>query len=145
MTEENSFNFQQIEIGQTVEFDQIISESMIDKFAEISGDYNQMHINNEYSKNAGFEGRIAHGILLGAFFSRLVGMYLPGKNALYFSQSLKFISPCYPNDLVTISGKVIKKSTSTKMITIETKITKKPDVKIVIGEAKVIVRDDMNG
>jgi 3-hydroxybutyryl-CoA dehydratase len=67
-------------------------------------------------------------------------MYLPGKNALYLSQSLKFVSPCFVDDEVTVEGKVLKKSSSTRIITLETKITKESNINIVIGEAKVMVR-----
>ena len=63
-----------------------------------------------------------HGMLLASFFSRLVGMYIPGKIALYFSQSLKFQYPCYVNDRIEIHGEVIDKSLATKIITLKTTI-----------------------
>ena len=97
-------------------------------------------MNELYSKDAGFEKIICHGMLLASLFSRLIGMYLPGKNALYLSQSLKFISPCFVDDEITVEGKVLKKSASTRIITLETRITKEPNINIVIGEAKVMVR-----
>ena len=81
-------------------------------------------------------------MLLASLFSRLVGMYLPGKKALYLSQSLKFISPCFVNDEIIIKGKILKKSTSSRIVTLETKIMKNEDINVVIGEAKVLVREN---
>lgn len=140
MIELNDLSLEDIYIGQKVKFKVVISKSMIEKFAILSGDYNPLHMDESYSKDAGFEKRICHGMLLASLFSRLIGMYLPGKNALYLSQSLKFVSPCFVDDEITIEGKVLKKSSSTRMITLETRITKEHNIKIVIGEAKVVVR-----
>lgn len=140
MIELNDLSLDDIHIGQKVQFKVVISKSMIENFAVLSGDHNPLHMDELYSKDAGFEKRICHGMLLASLFSRLIGMYLPGRNALYLSQSLKFISPCFVDDEVIIEGKVIKKSSSARIITLETKITKEPNIKIVIGEAKVMVR-----
>lgn len=140
MIELNDQSLEEIQVGQKVKFKVVISKSMIENFAILSGDYNPLHMEDSYAKDAGFEKRICHGMLLASLFSRLIGMYLPGKNALYLSQSLKFVSPCFVDDEVTIEGKVLKKSSSTRIITLETKITKESNINIVIGEAKVMVR-----
>lgn len=137
--EENKF--EDIQIGDSRKFTVIISESMIDKFAEISGDYNPLHTDQKYANSVKFQSRIAHGMLLASLFSRLVGMYIPGKNALYFSQSLKFVNPCFPNETVTVEGNIVDKSTSTRLITIRTIIVNSKNRPLIEGEAKVVVRD----
>jgi acyl dehydratase len=137
--EEN--RLEDIQIGDSRKFTTIISESMMDKFAEISGDYNPLHTDYEYAKAAKFQNRVVHGMLLSSLFSRLVGMHIPGKNALYFSQSLKFVNPCFPNENVTVEGYVINKSTATRLITIRTTVTDSNNKLLIEGEAKVIVRD----
>jgi acyl dehydratase len=137
----DNFSLEEIHVGQESEFKVIISKSMIEKFAELSGDYNPLHTNESYSKEVGFQGIVCHGMLLASLFSRLVGMYLPGKKALYLSQSLKFLSPCYINDEIMIKGKILKKSISSRIITLETKIIKNNDTNVVIGEAKVLVKE----
>jgi acyl dehydratase len=82
-------------------------------------------------------------MLLGSFFSRLVGMYLPGKNALYFSQTLNFQAPCFAGDVVSVEGEVIDKSDATKIITLKTAIYNQQRNCLVDGIAKVIVRDNV--
>jgi 3-hydroxybutyryl-CoA dehydratase len=79
-------------------------------------------------------------MLLASFFSRLVGMYLPGKNALYFSQNLNFTGPCFIGDTVIVKGKITGKSEATKMIKIETTIKNNAGKLLVDGIAQVLVR-----
>ena len=82
---ENSsdLTFEQIEVGLCKEFHVDITQSMVDDFAKISGDFNPIHMNEEFAKSTKFGGKIVHGMLLASFLSRMVGMYLPGKYALY--------------------------------------------------------------
>ena len=129
-----------IEIGQKKSFGVVVTESMLDDFAKLSGDNNPLHMDENYAKSNNFENRVCHGMLLASFFSRLVGMYIPGENALYFSQSLKFQYPCFVNDRIKIHGEVIDKSLATKIITLKTTISKDKR-QIVDGIGKVMVRD----
>ena len=129
-----------IEIGQKKSFGVVVTESMLDDFAKLSGDNNPLHMDENYAKSNNFENRVCHGMLLASFFSRLVGMYIPGENALYFSQSLKFQHPCFVNDRIEIHGEVIDKSLATKIITLKTTISKDKR-QIVDGIGKVMVRD----
>ena len=135
------FTLDSIKVGQKQSFYQIITESLIDDFAKISGDYNPLHMDQKYALNTSFEKRVCHGMLLASFFSKLIGMYLPGKNALYFSQSLQFRSPCFIDDEVFVEGEVLEKSNSTRIITVKTTIEKSPGVCLVDGIAKIIVRE----
>ena len=114
---------------------------MLNDFAKISGDYNPLHMDEIYANTTRFGKRVCHGMLLASFFSRLVGMYLPGKNSLYFSQSLNFKSPCFINDEVTIEGEVLDKSISTRIITMKTTIHNQHGECLVDGLAKAIVRE----
>ena len=137
----SEYKLDDIQIGQKKQFSVTVLGSMIDDFAKLSGDHSPIHVDETYANSTNFKKRICHGMLLASFFSRLVGMYLPGKNALYFSQSLKFISPCFINDNIIIEGEVIEKSTSTRLITLKTTITNNTGNRLVDGEAKVLLRE----
>ena len=135
------YTFDEIDIGLTKEFQITITESMVNNFANISGDFSPIHIDEEYAKSTSFGKRVAHGMLLASFLSRVDGMYLPGKHALYFSQNLEFHNPCFINDKIKISSIVIDKSESTKILKIESKITNQNDKLLLHGIGKVIVRN----
>jgi len=136
----SDYDLDEIEIGQKIELKKNISNSVVNQFAELSGDYNPLHMDNEYASTTDFKQRISHGMLLASFFSQIVGMFLPGKRALYLSQTLKFVSPCFINDEIIICGEVIGKSNSTRIITLSTKITDYTGKSLVEGQAKVLVR-----
>ena len=138
----SELTFDQIDIGLTKEFDVIITQSLVDDFAKISGDYSPIHMNEEFAKSTKFGRKIVHGMLLASLLSRMVGMYLPGKYALYASQTLEFHKPCFIGDKITISSTVKDKSESTKIIKIETKITNNKNDILLYGEGRIIVCND---
>jgi acyl dehydratase len=138
----SELTFEQINIGHTKEFHVIVTESLINDFAKLSGDYSPIHINEDYAKSKKFKGRVVHGMLLASFLSRMIGMYLPGTHALYASQSLEFHNPCFINDEITVSSVVNDKSESTKIIKIESKITNNKNEILLNGVGRIIVRDD---
>lgn len=133
------YSFEEISVGLKHSFELIINEELEESFAKISGDFNPLHTNDEYAKTTKFGKRVCHGMLLASFFSRLVGMYLPGKNALYFSQNLNFVKPCFIGDKITIQGEVIDKSVATRMIKIKTTI-KNQEGTLIEGTAQVLIR-----
>jgi len=137
---QNELSFDDIFIGQEENFSIKITESMVEEFSKFSGDINPLHMDDEFANSSTFRKRIVHGMLLASFFSQLIGMRLPGKNALYFSQTLNFRSPCYIDDKIKVLGNVTEKSNSTKIITISTSILNGSGTCLIDGIAKVIVR-----
>ena len=132
--------FEDLFVGQKVTFSEKIDESLLVDFAKLSGDFNPLHMDEDYALSTNFEKRVCHGMLLASFFSQLVGMYLPGKNSLYFSQSLNFRNPCFIDDEVIIAGEITEKKSNTRIITIKTTISRGTTI-IIDGTAKVIVRE----
>jgi len=137
----NSINFKEITIGYSKKFTVKITSKMLEDFATLSGDYNPLHMDSEYAEKTQFKKQVCHGMLLTSFFSRLIGMYIPGKNALYFSQTVNFRSPCFVDDIVTVIGEVTEKRETTKMITVKTEIYNQNNICLINGIGKVIVRD----
>ena len=143
MTEKPSeYSFDEIELGMQKSFKVDISKNMLDAFGRDTGDHNPLHMSEDYASSTSFKKRVCSGMFLSAFFSRLVGMYLPGKHALHISQSLNFVNPCFIGETITVGGKVIDKSPATKIIKLETTITNESGKRIIDGNAQVIVRDD---
>ena len=136
----NELKYDDIFIGQQESFSINITESMVEKFSNLSGDLNPLHMDNKFAELSSFNKRIVHGMLLASFFSQLIGMKLPGKNALYFSQTLNFRSPCYIDDEIEVIGEVTEKSDSTQIITVSTTIFNKSKTCLIDGIAKIIVR-----
>ena len=134
------YSFDEIKVGLIHNFEVIVDEELIKKFANISGDFSPLHMDEQYAKETKFGKRVVHGMLLASFFSRLIGMYLPGKNALYFSQNLNFVEPCFIGDKITVQGEVIDKSEATKIIKLKTSINNKDGKSLVKGTSQVMIR-----
>tara|TARA_B100000029_G_scaffold118870_1_gene111996 strand:- start:688 stop:1119 length:432 start_codon:yes stop_codon:yes gene_type:complete len=138
----SELTFDQIKIGLTKKFNVNITQSLVDDFSKISGDFSPIHVNEEFAKSTKFKRKIVHGMLLASFLSRMVGMYLPGKYALYTSQTLEFHNPCFIGDEITVSSIVTDKSESTQIIKIESKITNNKKDILLYGEGRIIVKND---
>ena len=135
------YTFKELFVGQKVNFLKKIDEALVKDFAKLSGDFNPLHMNEEYASTTSFGRRVCHGMLLASFFSQLIGMYLPGKNSLYFSQTLNFRNPCFIDDFVTIEGEIIEKKSKMKLITLKTIIHNQTGTCLIDGVAKIIVQE----
>ncbi len=136
------YTFDSINVGTNHEFGITVTEKLVSNFSEISGDFNPLHMDENYATKTKFKKRVCHGMLLASFLSRLVGMYMPGKNALYFSQTLNFTSPCFINDTIIVKGEVIEKNDATKIITVKTTITNQKNELILNGDAKIMIMNN---
>ena len=95
-----------IEIGMTRYLRKVITDEDIEMFAQVSTDRNPVHLDDAYAQDTIFEGRIAHGMLTAGLISAVIGEQLPGHGTVYMAQSLKFLAPVRPGDLVYAEVKV---------------------------------------
>jgi 3-hydroxybutyryl-CoA dehydratase len=131
--------YEEIEIGETASISKMIGEADVINYAGIIGDFNPIHVNPEYAKTTMFGERIAHGMLTASFISTLVGCCLPGVNALYLSQEVKFVKPVKLGDTITATAKVIEKIDAKRRIIMETTITNQRNEVVVSGKAAVMI------
>lgn len=90
-----SHYFEDLEIGLSASVTRLVTEDGIQAFAELSGDHNPVHVDQEYAAGTMFKQCIAHGILSASYVSSVFGMHLPGPGAIYISQTLNFKAPVY--------------------------------------------------
>ena len=126
-----------IEIGMTRYLQKQITDRDIELFAEVSTDRNPVHLDDAYARDTIFEGRIAHGILTASLISAVIGEQLPGHGTVYLSQSLKFMAPVRPGDLVVAEVKVAAIDHARRRVTLETHCAV-GDTVVLRGEALVL-------
>ncbi|WP_103600186.1 MaoC family dehydratase [Campylobacter concisus] len=97
----------EIEIGMSESLEYVVTDENIFKFAQISGDSNPIHLDEEYAKSTRYKKRIAHGMMSASLFSSIFGTRLPGVGCVYVSQNIRFLKPVYISDLVRVTVKVI--------------------------------------
>lgn len=108
--------FEQIQIGDTASFSKTITETDVYLFAGISGDFNPLHVNEEYAKQSPFKTRIAHGGLAASLLANVLGMKLPGLGTIALEVTQKFRNPVYFGDTVTCAVTISKKIERMKIV-----------------------------
>lgn len=89
------------EPGHHVTFAKRFTEEDVQRFIEITGDVNPLHLDEEFAARTQFGRRVLHGMLTASIFSTMVGMLLPGTGAIYRSQTIRFLLPVYLDETVT--------------------------------------------
>jgi 3-hydroxybutyryl-CoA dehydratase len=89
------------EVGQHASFTKTFTEDDVQRFIEITGDVNPLHVDEEFAASTPFGRRVLHGMLTASIFSTMVGMLLPGTGAIYRSQTIRFLLPVHIDETVT--------------------------------------------
>jgi 3-hydroxybutyryl-CoA dehydratase len=131
-----------ISIGQRFSTSRKVTDALVRQFAEVSGDYNPIHLDDEFAKNTRFGRRIAHGMLSGAFISAVLGNEFRGMKIVYLSQTLKFTAPVYLGDTVTATATVTSIREDKGIVTLETVCTNQNGEVLVKGESAVMILPD---
>jgi len=132
----SSYKFSDIKKKDFQSFNTIVNEKKLFKFIDISGDKNPLHSNKKFAKKLNFKSNIIHGLLISSFYSKLVGVYLPGKYSVIGKININFHNPLYINQKINVSGKVVAKDSRFKVITLHAKITRKDTL---ISSAEILV------
>ncbi len=128
---------EELEIGMTRHLTKQVTDRDIELFAEVSTDRNPVHLDDDYARDTIFQGRIAHGMLTAGLISAVIGEQLPGHGTVYLGQSLKFLAPVRPGDIVRAEVTVTAIDHARRRVTLSTQclIDGKP---VLRGEANVL-------
>ena len=130
--------FESLKVGESASLLHQITEQDIGQFSRLSGDYNPLHSDDSYAREAGFASLVVHGMFIGALVSQIVGMRLPGKYALLMRESLEFKKPVFIGETLVIEGTIAAKSEATKIIELSIIVTRGGEI-IVLGNVHVRV------
>ena len=98
--------FGQLRVGETAAWTHHLTAEEVDGFAALSGDDNPLHLDDDFARQHGFRGRVVHGMLLGAFLSKVVGTVLPGPGVLWLSQSIRWAQAAYVDDRIEVEVEI---------------------------------------
>lgn len=139
MTGTIKYYLEDLEVGMTARTQATITEDMINTFADITGDHNPIHVNEEAALAAGFKGRIAHGALSASFISAVLGNDLPGPGAVFVELNLRFRKPAFIGDEITAVAEVAEINERTGRVKMKCHC-EVDGVKICRGDAGVFVQ-----
>ena len=129
-----------LSIGDTAEITKTIEQSDIDAFAQVTGDHNPVHVDEEFAKTTRFGQRIAHGMLTASLISAVLANKLPGEGSVYLGQTLQFVAPVFPGDEITARVTVREVREDKPILKLETVCVNQRDELVIRGEATVLKR-----
>lgn len=135
--ERGTICIEDLEIGMRRYLQKQITDRDIALFAEVSTDHNPVHLDDDYAHDTIFQGRIAHGMLTAGLISAVIGEQLPGHGTVYLGQTLKFLAPVRPGDMVWAEVEVAAIDHAKRRVTLDCHC-KVGETKVLKGEAVVL-------
>ena len=126
-------------VGDSAEITKKITEADIQGFAEVTGDHNPIHLDDEFAKSTRFGRRIAHGMLTASLISSVLANKLPGEGSVYLGQSLQFVAPVFPGDEVTARVTIKQIRDDKPILKLETICVNQHAETVIRGEATVLI------
>ncbi|MEZ5428318.1 MAG: MaoC family dehydratase [Pyrinomonadaceae bacterium] len=128
-----------IKIGDQFSTSKKITDEVVRAFAELSGDYNPIHLDEEFARKTRFGRRIAHGMISGALISAVLGNEFRERKIIYLSQTMRFTAPVFIDDTVTATSTVTDIRADKPIITLETVCTNQDGQTVVTGEGRIML------
>jgi 3-hydroxybutyryl-CoA dehydratase len=127
--------FENFYLGQTAKIKRTFFLKDVQKFSELSGDINPIHLDNNFAEQTIFKKPIVHGFLYSSLISALLANDLPGPGSIYIYQELNFKSPVYHGEEVTAIVKIVDLRSDKNILTLETICTVRDNVEVLTGKA----------
>ncbi len=134
MSDVTQANLEALEVGQTAFVERTLDEAAVRAFAELSGDFNPVHLDADFAATTRFGRPIVHGLLTASLISTVVGTRLPGLGSIYVSQSLRFRAPVHVGDTVRAEAEVTEVQRQRRRVVLSTRCLVGDKV-VITGEA----------
>lgn len=138
MSRSEGYFYEDLKLGMSHESVHTITEKAILDFANVSGDRNPLHMDEEYAKNTIFKKRVAHGALTASFISGIIGNYLPGPGSIFVDLFCRFRRPVYIGSEVHVHVEITEMQDRGNRVTLSVKCITNGKIAIS-GHAKVMV------
>jgi 3-hydroxybutyryl-CoA dehydratase len=131
-----------LQIGEEFSTSKQITDKVVRAFAELSGDFNPIHLDEEFAKTTRFGKRIAHGMISGALLSAVLGYEFKERKIVYLSQTMKFLAPVFLDDTITATATITHIRQDKPVVTLETVCTNQTGETTLTGEAVVLILNE---
>jgi acyl dehydratase len=129
-------------VGDRASARRVFTDEDVWAFARLSGDFNELHVDDAHARRSRFGRRVVHGMFTASLFTRLIGMELPGRGTIYMSQSLRFTAPVFVGDEVEAVVEVTAIEPERRRMRLATTAARADGTVVVIGEALVMVEGE---
>jgi len=133
-----SIPFEELEVAMQASYTHTYTAQQVEAFAEVSGDRNPVHLDENYAASTRFKKPLVHGLNSASFFSAIFGTRLPGTGCVYVSQSLNFKRAVHIGDTVVATVTITKIDEARRRVFFDT-VCKVKGRLVIDGEAEIYV------
>ncbi|WP_457651690.1 MaoC family dehydratase [Rhodocaloribacter sp.] len=101
--------YDSLQVGDSFSLQRVITAEEVRAFADLSGDDNPIHVDEEYARGTRFGKPIVHGVYLMGIVSKVLGRDFPGHGSVAVSISCRFLRPVPVDSEVTVEVRVAEK------------------------------------
>ena len=141
-TESKCLLLDELVVGQTATHSVSVDASLIDAFADLTGDHHPLHVDKPYAVARGFQDVLAHGALLTSLGSKLIGMDMPGLNTILLGQTSEYLKPVFPGDVLLFRATISYLKRSLCLVTVEIEVSNQCKEVVSHQEFRVKLRED---
>ena len=147
MTNGRGRYFDDLELGMTfVSPGRTVTETDVVQFAGLSGDYNQLHTDEEFARKTPFRKRIAHGMLINSMATGLAhttGVF-EGTTVALVEVNIRYQDPVYFGDTIHLELEVLEKDAGTSrrrgLVKFRTDVRNQSGNQVIDGYWRVMMR-----
>ena len=133
------YTFEEIEVGMRAVSQSRVTDEHIRAFAEVSGDRNPVHLDEDFARQTPFRARISQGMLTASYISAVFGTHLPGPGAIYIAQSLRFKRPVWVDDAIRTIVTVTDTVPAKRRVRFHCECRNASDQIVLEGDAELMV------
>jgi acyl dehydratase len=122
-------------VGQRATRSLTFTPQHVKTFAELTGDYNPLHFDEEFASRTRFGKLVVQGGLTTGLLHALVAMDMPGPGTVFLSQNWKFTAPVYIGDTVTAEAEILSVHPSKPVTQLGIRVTRQTGETVLEGEA----------
>jgi 3-hydroxybutyryl-CoA dehydratase len=130
--------YEHIQVGERASASRTVTEADVNTFAELTGDYNPIHVDEEFAQRTRWGGRIAHGMLVAGLVTQTLSA-LGGEGAVHTSQEVSFRAPVRIGDTVTVTSEVAGKVEEKRRLLIDSTWTNQDGVTVITGKGELLL------
>ena len=131
-------SIEQLKTGDQASMTRAFTQADVEAFAQVSGDCNPAHLDEDYAKGTMFKTRIVHGMLTASLFSALLGTRLPGHRTINLGQTLQFRKPVHFDEPITATVTVRDIIADRNRVVLDCLAVNAKGETVITGEATVL-------
>jgi acyl dehydratase len=124
-----------LSVGQKATRSLTLTAEHVEKYAEMTGDYNPLHFDEAFAAGTKFGKLVVQGGLTTGILNALVAMDMPGPGTVFLSHDIKFLAPVFIGDTITGEAEVLSVHASKPVTQLKVAITRQTGETVLEGEA----------